>query len=74
MEHCLPQGYNLLEQLDLEGDGPRTATRTEPVEGVMVGDGGDEATIENHRHFLPHHLHKAYSAVVTPPFQDNQGF
>ena len=48
MEYRLPQGRNLLEQLNLEGGGTRTATRPEYVEGVVVGDGGSEATIESH--------------------------
>ena len=45
MEHRLPQGCNLLENLDLKGDGPHTVTRPEPVEGVVVGDGGVESAI-----------------------------
>ena len=53
------------------GDGPRTTTRLELVEEVVVGDGGGEAAIKNHRHRLPHHLHKAYAALVTSPFQDH---
>ena len=52
MEHCLPQGCKMLEKIDLEGGGPRTATHSEPVEEVVVGDGGGEAAIENHRHRL----------------------
>ena len=70
VEYCLPQVRNLLNQLDLRGGGPRTTTRPESVEGVVVGDGGGEAAIENHRHRLLYHLHKAYSAVVPSPFQD----
>ena len=70
MEHCLPQGYNLLEQLDLESGFPCTATRLEPVKGVVLGDGGGEAAIENHHHRLPYHLHKAYTAVFPSPFWD----
>ena len=46
MEDRLPQGRNLLKQLDLEGGGPRTATCPESVEKVVVGDGGGEAAIE----------------------------
>ena len=42
----------------------------ETVEGVVVGDGGGEAVIENHCHRLLHHLHEAYATVVTSPFQD----
>ena len=57
MDHCLPQGRNLMEQLELKGGGPCTATCLEPVEGVVVGDGGVKAAIENHRHRLPQHLH-----------------
>ena len=43
----------------------------EPIEVVMVGDGGGEAVIKNHRHRLPHQLHKTYnySTLVTPPFR-----
>ena len=68
MDQCLPQVHNLLNQLDLGGGGPRTATRLESVEGVVLGDGGGETTIENHRHCLLYHLHKAYSAVFPSPF------
>ena len=67
MEDRLPQGCNLLKQIDLKGGGPRTATRLESVEGVMLGDGGGEAAIENHRHRLTNHLHDAYTAVLTSP-------
>ena len=70
MEYCLPQGHNLLDQLDLEGGGPSTATLPEPVEGVVLGDGGGEAVIENHLHRLPDLLHEAYAAVVPYPFRD----
>ena len=70
MEERLPHGRNLLKQFDLEGGGPRTATLPEPMEGVVVGDGGGEAAIKNQLHRLPHHLHKPYDAVVTDPFQD----
>ena len=69
MEHRLPHGRNLLEQLDLEGGGPRTSARLEPVDGVVVGDGDGEAAIENHCHCLPHHLHETYDVVVIYPFQ-----
>ena len=44
-EHRLPQVRNLMEQIDLEGGGPRTATCPEPVEGVVLGDGGGDAAI-----------------------------
>ena len=67
MEYRLPQGRNLLEHLDLEGGRPRTSTRPKPVEGVVLGDGGGEAAIENHRCRLPYHLHEAYFAVPPPP-------
>ena len=70
MDYCLPQGRNLLDQLDLKGGSTRTATCLEPVEGVMVGDGDGEVAIDNHRHCLPHHLHEAYAAVVTSPLGD----
>ena len=70
MEHCLPQGLNILDQIDLEVRSPCTLTHPEPVDGVVVGDGGSEAAIDNHRHCLPHHLHGAYAAVVTSPFKD----
>ena len=50
--------------------GPRTATSPEPVEGVVVGDGGSEAAIENHHHLLPYHFHEAYATVVPSPFWD----
>ena len=36
----------------------------------MVGDGGGEAAVENHRHRLPDHLHEAYVALVPSPFRD----
>ena len=67
VEYCLSQVCNLLNQLDLGGGVPRTATHPESVEGIVVGDGGGEAAIENHRHRLTYHLHKAYSAVAPPP-------
>ena len=70
MEYRLPQGRNLLDKLDLEGDGPCMATHLEPVDGVVLGDGGSEVAFENHRHRLPYHLHEAYAAVFTSPFQD----
>ena len=68
MEDRLPQGRNLLKQLDLEGGVPRTVTRPESVEGFVVVDGGSEAAIENHRHYLPNHLHKAYVTLVPSPY------
>ena len=68
MEDRLPQGHNLLKQIDLKGGIPRTATRLESVEGVVVGDSDGEAAIENHRHRLPYHLHKAYAPLVPSPF------
>ena len=70
MEDCLPHVHNLLKQFDLKGGSTRTATLPKPMEGFMVGDGGGEAEIENHRHRLPHHLHETYSTVVTSPFQE----
>ena len=70
MDYRLPQVRNLMEQLDLEGGCPRTATRLEDVEGFMVVDRGGEAAIENHRHHLPSHLHKSYTAVVPSPSWD----
>ena len=70
MEHFLPQERNLLEQFDLKSGGPRTANQPEPVEGVVVGDEGGEAAIENHCHRLPNHLLVTYTAVVTSPFLD----
>ena len=36
----------------------------------MVGDVSGDAEIENHRHCLPYHIQKAYAAVVTYSFQD----
>ena len=70
MEDRPPQGCNLLKQLDLKGGGARTTTCPEFVEEVVVSDGGGEAAIDNHRHRLPNHLHKAYSTVVPYPFWD----
>ena len=61
MEYRLPQGRNLLEKLDLEGGGTRTATRPEPVEGVVVGDGGGESAIFN----LIVNYNIIYSCVIT---------
>ena len=57
MDYRLPQVRNLLDQLDLEVGGPCTANHPEPVEGVVVGDGGSEAAVENHHNLLPDHLH-----------------
>ena len=68
MEDLLPQGCNLMKQLELECGGPRTATRPKSVEEVVLGDGDGEVAIENHRHCLPNHLHKAYAAVIPSPF------
>ena len=72
MEYCLSQVCNLLNQLDLGGGVPRTATHPESVEGIVVGDGGGEAAIENHRHRLTYHLHKSYSAVAPPPLSGSR--
>ena len=36
----------------------------------MVGDGGCDLSIKNHHHYLPRHLHKAYTAVVPSPIGD----
>ena len=49
-EDHLPQGRNLMNQLDLKGGGTHTANRPESVEEFVVGDGGGEAAIDNHRH------------------------
>ena len=57
MKELLPHGCNLLEQFDLKGVGLYTVTRPEPMKGVVVGDGDGEVAIDNHHHFLPHHLH-----------------
>ena len=51
MEDLLPHGRNLLNQFYLKGGGPRTATRPEPMEGVVVGVGGGEAEIDNKKRF-----------------------
>ena len=59
-----------MKQLDLKGGGPCTTTHLESVEGVVVGDGGGEAAIENHRHRLLDHLHESYAVVVPSPFRD----
>ena len=45
MKDLLPHGLNLLDQFDLEVDGPRTVTRTKLMEVVVVGGGGGEAAI-----------------------------
>ena len=38
-------GNELMKQFDLKGGGPRTATHTGPIKGVVVGDeGGESAT------------------------------
>ena len=68
MEYFLPQGHNLMEQLNPEVGVPHTATRLEPVEGVVVFDGNGEAAVENHRHHLPDHLHEAYAELIPSPF------
>ena len=39
------------------------------MEGVVVGDGGGEAAIDNYSYRLPNHLHNSYAMVVTSPFQ-----
>ena len=70
MEYHLPQGRNLLEQIYLKGGGPLTATRTEPVKGVVVGDCGGEVAVENHRQRLLDHLRRAYGALVPSHFRD----
>ena len=31
----------------------------------MEGDGCDDAAIDDHRHHLPHHIHKADGALIT---------
>ena len=64
MEDLPPQGCNLLKQLEKYSGYPRTATRPESVEEVLVGDGGGEAAIDNHCHGLPNHLHEAYAGVL----------
>ena len=57
-----------MKQLELKGSGPHTATRPESVEEVVLGDGGYEAAIENHRHRFPNNPHEAYAAVDPPPY------
>ena len=69
MDYRLPQGRNLLEHLDLEGGGPYTTTRLRSMEGIVLGDGNGEASVENHRHRLPDHIHEAYAAVIPSPFK-----
>ena len=59
-----------MNHFNIEGGGPCIATRPEPMKGVIVGDGGSEAEIDNHRYCLSQHLHKAYAGVVAAPFQD----
>ena len=63
-----PHGRNLLKHSDLKGCGPHAASRPEPMEGVVLGNGGSETAIGYHRHRLPHHLHETYATVVSPPF------
>ena len=70
MEERLPQGRNLLKQLDLKGDDPRTATHPESVEESVIGDGGGEAAVQNHRHRLTNHLYEAYNTILPSPFRD----
>ena len=55
MENCLAQVRNLLNQLELKGDGPRIVTRPESVEEVVVGDGDGEAEIDNTTSFILYH-------------------
>ena len=45
VEDRFPHGHNLLKQFDLEIFGPCAASHPEPMEGIMVGDGGGEAVI-----------------------------
>ena len=45
MEDLFPRGRNLLKQFDLEGCGPCATSHPEPMEGVVLVDGGVEATI-----------------------------
>ena len=45
VDYRLPHGRNLMEQLDIEGGGPRTATCSESIEGVVEFNGGGEAAI-----------------------------
>ena len=70
MEDHFPPGRNLLNQLEIKGGRPRTATRPEYVEKFVVGNGDSEAAIENHRHRLTNYLHKAYVTLVPYHFRD----
>ena len=45
VQDLLPQGRKLLKQLGLKGGGACTATCPEPMEEVVVGDGGCETSI-----------------------------
>ena len=69
VEDRFPHGHNLLKKFDLKGCGSRTASHPEPMEVVVLGNGGGEMVIEYHRHCLPHHLYETYSSVVPSPFR-----
>ena len=68
VEEHFPHGRNLLNQFDLNGFVPRTATRPEPMEGIVLGKGGIEVMIEYHCHRLPQDLQDTYAKVVPAPF------
>ena len=70
VEDYLFHSHKLMKQFDLEGGGTCTAPRSEPMEGIVVGDGGSEAAIENHCHQLPQKIHTTYAALVNTPFWD----
>ena len=59
-----------MKKFDLEVGGPCTTTQPEPMNGVVVGDGGGEAVIENHLYRLPNHTHKDSTTVVATPFRN----
>ena len=70
VEYRLPHCRNLLKQFDLEVGGPHITTRSETMEGFVVGDRGGEVAIENHHHHLPQLFHQTYATVVKYPFLD----
>ena len=58
MKDILPNIPQMLDQLGLEGGGPRAYTSAEAVEGVVELNCRLTATIQYSRHCLPQDLHQ----------------